>query len=210
MATRTIAVLLLIATLIASPQVLPARPAYACSCFTPELDELVARAELVILGTVVQIDQVERAPKTLPRERDLTLHADEYLKGLGPDRFHVQDFSQGSLCSVFSPDSIGNQYLLFLSRWEGNLRAGSCTGSGRVKDIDFWAERIEEVRQIVREPAQPDDTPALTATPGAPQLPAAGSGSDSEPLVPLATAIAGAIGLLGAGLLLTVRRLRSS
>ena len=202
--------LLALAVVASSWWVFTPRTAEACTCLQATLDELVARAELVILGTVVQIHQVERAPKTLPRERDLTLHADEYLKGLGPDRFHVQDFSQGSLCSVFSPDSVGNQYLLFLSRWEGNLRAGSCTGSGRVKDIDFWAERIEEVRQIVREPAQPDDTPALTATPGAPQLPAAGSGSDSEPLVPLATAIAGTIGLLGAGLLLTVRRLRSS
>ena len=207
MAARLLLALALVAI---SWWVLTPRTAEACTCLPGTLEELVARAELVILGTVVQIDQVERAPKTLPRERDLTLHADEYLKGLGPDRFHVQDFSQGSLCSVFSPDSVGNQYLLFLSRWEGNLRAGSCTGSGRVKDIDFWAERIEEVRQIVREPAQPDDTPALTATPGAPQLPAAGSGSDSEPLVPLATAIAGAAGLLGAALLLGVRRLRSS
>lgn len=209
MATRTIAALLLIGALIASPQVLPARPAYACSCFTPELEELVARAELVILGTVVQIDQVERDPRRLPLY-DLTLDADEYFKGGGPDRFHVQDLLAGSDCSTFDSKSVGDQYLLFLSPWEGNLRAGACTGSGRVTATEYWQERIKEVRQIVREPPQPDDTPALTATPGAPQLPAAGSGSDSEPLVPLATAIAGAIGLLGAGLLLTVRRLGNS
>ncbi|MCH7580083.1 MAG: hypothetical protein IIB22_07560 [Chloroflexi bacterium] len=184
--------------------------AHACSCLQPTLEELVARAELVVLGTVQQIDQVERDPTTFPYEYDLTLDADEYLKGLGPDRFHIQQFGLGSDCDTFDPDSVGQQYLLFLSHWEGNLRTGACTGSGRVRDTDVWQERIEEVRQIVREPEQSGDTPALTVTPSAPQLPATGSGSDNDSSLPIFAAIATAVGVLGAGLLLGVRRLRGS
>ena len=186
------------------------RDAHACSCLEATLEELVVQAELVILGTVVQFDQVEQEPRTLPREYDVTLDADEYLKGIGPDRFHVQDFLQGSSCSVFDFEPVGQQYLLFLSHWEGNLRTGGCTGSGRVADTEFWQERIEEVRQIVSEQEQPADTPALTVTPSAPQLPATGSGSGSDPSLPIIAAIAAAVGVLGGALLLGIRRLRGS
>ena len=58
MVLRTIAVLLLAAALAASPQVLPIGTAYACSCVQSSLDEHVERANLIVLGTVVRIDEV--------------------------------------------------------------------------------------------------------------------------------------------------------
>ena len=60
-----------------------------------------------------------------------------------------------------------------------------------------------------RPPRLPGGPPA-PATPAAPQLPATGSGASDEPILPIAAAIAAAFGVLGAGLLLGVRRLRSS
>ncbi len=209
---RTIAALLLIAGLIASPQFLPARPAHACYCAPPGLEGSVAGAQIVILGTVVRIDQLEDQDiKIFPHRYDLTIDVGEYLKGSGEDPVIVRDFSlQESACSAFAPDSVGHQYLLFLTTdKEGQLRTSFCAGSGRVTDDEHWRERIEEARQIARGNQQPTDPPTLTATPTAPQLPATGSGSSDESPLPIAVAISAVIGLLGAGLLVGVRRLRS-
>ena len=184
-------------------------------------------AEFIVLGTVVQVDRADDQDlNVFPYEYNVKVAVNEYLKGSGPDQVVVQDFSlQGSACSPFDPDPLDQEFLLFLHDRQGHLRTSTCAGSGRVGDSEQWQEHIEEIRQIVSEQEQPDDTPALTATPrtpqlpgetpapatpGAPQLPATGSGASDEPILPIAAAIAGVIGVLGAGLLLGVRRLGSS
>ena len=212
MAMRTIAALLLIAGLIASPQFLPAQPAHACYCRPSGPEGAVAGAQIVILGTVVQIDQIEDQDIEIFSHRyDLTIDVGEYLKGSGEDPVIVRDFSlQESACSAFAPDSVGHQYLLFLTTdKEAQLRTSYCAGSGRVENSEQRQEILAEIRQIVSEQEQPTGPPTLTTTSSEPQLPAAGSGLRDEPLLPIAVAVAGVIGLIGAGLLLGVRRLRS-
>ena len=204
------------------------RDAYACSCAAFDTQELVAMAEFVVLGTVVQVDLADDQDlNVFPYEYNVKVAVNEYLKGSGPDQFVVQDFSlQGSACSPFDPDPLDQEFLLFLNDRQGHLRTSTCAGSGRVGDSERAQQRIAEIREIVGQQEQPGETPVLTATPGtpqlpgetpaltatpdAPQLPATGSGSSNDPLIPMATAIAAVIGLLGAGLLLGVRRLRSS
>ena len=220
--------LLALAVVASSWWVLTPRTAEACSCAAFDTQELVAMAEFVVLGTVVQVDLADDQDlNVFPYEYNVKVAVNEYLKGSGPDQVVVQDFSlQGSACSPFDPDPLDQEFLLFLNDRQGHLRTSTCAGSGRVGDSEQWQEHIEEIRQIVSEqeqpgetpeltatpgtPQLPGETPALTATPGAPQLPATGSGSSNDPLIPMAAAIAAVIGLLGAGLLLGVRRLRSS
>ncbi len=194
--------LLALAILAGSLWALVPSSALACSCAQTELEELVAMAEFVVLGTVVQIVQIaDQDPRRLPLY-DVSVDADDYFKGAGPNRFQVQDDSlQGSACSPFAPDSVGHQHLLFLTVYqESDLRTSVCAGSGRVTDSEYWLERIEEVRQIASAQKLPGETPAL--------IPATASDSGSIPLLPIAVGIGAIAALaLGGALLFGVRRL---
>ena len=144
-------------------------------------------AGFVVLGTVVRIDQIEdNEPGALAQQYDVSVTVNEYLKGSGPDQVVVQAFSLSSdACSPFDPDSVDQEFLLFLSHRQGQLRTSTCEGSGRVGDSEQSQQRIEELRQIV-----------------------SNSADDPLPVWATAAGFAAAI-LLGTGLLVGVRRLRS-
>ena len=162
--------------------------ASACSCALTNTQDRVAMAGFVVLGTVVQIDQIEdNEPGAFTQQYDVSVAVNEYLKGSGPNQVVVRVSSLSSSgCSPFDPDSAQQRFLLFLSHHRGNLRTSTCAGSGQVGDSDQSQQYFEELRQIV-------------------------SNSANDPLPVWATAASfGAAILLGAGLLLGVRRLGSS
>ncbi len=177
MVLRTIAVLLLAATLAASPQVLPIGTAYACSCVQSNLDEHVERANLIVLGTVVRIDEVANEDLTdeLRTNYNLTVAVGEQLKGSAPASVTVRDATlQSSACSAFSPDAVGQEFLLFL-RWndDGLLTTSSCAGSATVWEDPAFAEHVEQIRETQEE--------------------------GGNLLLPIAAGIVGAVALVGLG-----------
>jgi len=208
MAARVLLSLFLVAALVAAPQVLPTPTAHACSCNSLTLVEQVERAEFIVLGVVTRIEQVgDPDAPVFPPEYDIDVAVDEYLKGSGPDSVVVQNFSLDSDgCSAFERDSVGQEHLLFLSRFEDRLRTGTCEGSGRVTDHPSWSESIEEVRRIVSRQVEPTateqatsiTTPAATETPVATDLPETGSGDGTDGTLVAVSAIAAAVLGLGA------------
>ena len=189
---------LFVVTLVMGPMLVIVRPAYACTCHPPSLEEQVVSMDAIVVGTVREVDGDMPA-------YDLTVEVDEYLTGSGPDIITIRAGSLGG-CSAFNSDAIGKTHLLFLSRDEaGRFRTGSCDGSHRVYDMerDYMETVFEQIRQL----AAGGPAPATEVPPIAPaiDLPQAGSGGDlpEQSNAWLFLGIAGAsLGVAGLGVLL--------
>jgi hypothetical protein len=208
MVLRAAFVFLVIAALIASPQVLPAPSAHACSCVPSTLEEHIAHTRWVVLGTVIAIDEVPLNDPAREEqfEYDITVEIDEYVKGAGEATIVVRDFAlQTAACSVFNPDSVDQMYVLFLRRNDENrLSTNSCAGSFTFTGDDHSREQLEEIRLIAGSQPEPTDTePNSTPTPLLPQLPNTGSGDHVGDALPLAVASA-LLAVLASGGLATV------
>jgi hypothetical protein len=192
--------------------------AYACSCIDTDPFSRVSGADLIVLGTVQNIEDLGVREDTLEGRTvktflgyDLLVAVEEYLKGSGPDALTVHDDSlQSSACSPFDPDSVGTSFLLYLKdRKDGTLGTSICEGSGFVtdKNRDRVESHIEQIRQIVAGTLVPTETvspsdlvPTPTVAPA--ELPRTGSSAEhsfqaSIPLLAAAAAM-GLIGLVGA------------
>ena len=188
---------LFVVTLVMGPMLVSARPAYACTCHPPNLEERVASMEAIVVGTVREVDKELSV-------HDYTVEIDEYLTGSGPDTITVRD---ASACSGFSyGDPVGKPHLLFLSRDEaGRLRTNMCFGSGAIDERgrDYVESTIEQIRLLVAgEPAPATESPPIAP---ADELPQAGSGGDlsEQSNAWLFLSIAGAsLGVAGLGVLL--------
>ena len=158
-----------VVTLVMGPMLVIVRPAYACTCHPPNLEERVASMEAIVVGTVREVDKRLSV-------HDYTVEIDEYLTGSGPDTIIVRD---ASACSGFSyGDPVGKPHLLFLSRDEdGRLRTSMCAGSGAIDaEHDYMESTIEQIRLLVAGgPAPATEVPTVSP---AIDLPQAGSGGD--------------------------------
>ena len=217
MLLRIVTAVLLVA-LLAGPTWVLAPRAHACSCGGSSVEQRVLAPELVVLGTVRSIVQVDDSfqydlPITV---YDLAITVDEYLKGDGPPAITVRDYAslQGTACSAFSPDAVGERHLLFLGRDDaGPLTTSICVGSTVINDRNraHVDDVIAEIRQIVSgEATTPvaDATPTTVATAG--ELPDGGArdvadGAGRALVWPLVLGGAAAL-VAGGGLGLRLRR----
>ncbi len=211
--------LCLLTSLLTAPFFVTARQAYACTCYRADLFSLVSRADMIVLATVQNIEDLgiredTREGRTVRMSLgyDLLVAVEEYLKGSGPDALTLHDstLGGGAACSPFDVDAVGSSYLLFLHEGrEGRLGASVCTGSGALTDKtrDYFESRIEQIRQIVAGTLVPTETvspsdlvPTPTVTPAA--LPKTGSSAEhsvqASTLLLAAAAALGLIGLVGA------------
>ncbi len=187
-----------VVTLVAGPMLVIARPAYACTCHAPSLEERVASMEPIVVGTVRELDGGRPA-------YDLTVEVDEYFTGSGPDIITIR---AGSLagCSAFDSDPIGKRHLLFLSRDEaGRFKTSLCDGSHPIYDRerDYMESIFEQIRLLAAGGPAPATEGPPTST--ADELPPAGSGGDlpEQSNAWLFFGIAGAgLGVAGLGVLL--------
>ena len=191
---------LFVVTLVAGPMLVIVRPAYACTCHAPTLEERVASMEPIVVGTVRELDGEMPA-------YDLTVEVDEYLTGSGPDIITIRaGWLGGASCSAFASDPIGKTHLLFLSRDEaGRFRTSLCDGSHVIYEMerDYMESIFEQIRLL----AAGGPAPATEAPPTSPaeELPPAGSGGDlsGQSNAWLYLGIAGAgLGVAGLGVLL--------
>ena len=204
-------------------------PAEACTCAPLTLEERVARANLIVIGTTT--DQRSIGPLPTPRptpkpgfpadlfvswsgsiETELTV--EEYVKGAGPTELALGSVGAiwhgpdgeiqitpggGAGCSLVP--EVGVRYLFFLLSSDDSRHViGSCDGHVRITAGDEAAlARVEEIRQLAQ---QPPPTPTVGALP---DTGLAGTDSDSHVFLPLiAAAGAGAV-LLATGIF-SIRR----
>src|SRR6059036_1100324 len=113
------------------------RQAHACTCTELNAQQAVDYANAILIGDMVSWS---KTPSKVVREGDssyqygerneATIRVDRYLKGRGPSTVKVV----GGVCiGVFSSESVGTKYLLFLRfdpREDHGLATDGCDGSG--------------------------------------------------------------------------------
>lgn len=198
-------------------------PAHACVCIARPLEEMVAEADLIVVGTVEEfraIDPLPSSPQSGPSLEfsrvDVVIAVDEYVKGsgsgtevatqratgggYGPDG--ELEAIIGTSCDTFS--RLGDRYVLLLRRGQDGLqRAGACGGTATIRSGDEAraVDYVERIRLILEEPP-PTEQPPPTV-----DFPDTGTAGVSANAQPSAMVAAGGFGaLLAAGALLFARR----
>ncbi len=175
------------------------RPAYACSCALLSTEEYVNNADVIAIGTVVQL--IETAEQFPPVEEesdgiipdiDAVVAVERYLKGDGPAEIEVDDPPSGGTCGFLEQASLGQRYLLFLTGETSPLQTHLCSGSTPLVDTPHVQQFLQEVQAITG----PGTLPPTDSAP-----PADESGGSTPWL-----AIAASAGILAAASALLLRR----
>ncbi len=187
-----------------------ARPAHAiCVAKTPE--EYVQAADIIITGTVSQMDIVppldEESPDDLVHTLQATFAVDEYLKGSGPHTLTILEPShtflfddEGVLMGrwvedgVFYQESAGKYYILFLQGEVDSLATHACSGS-RILDQQF----LEDVHEAIA---------AVEALPPTGSAPAGDRSGETAPWLPIIVGSSLGLTLLAGGGWFTLRARR--
>jgi hypothetical protein len=205
---KRLGTLFLAVTLMAALLARSAAPVAACVCAPIPLEEHVATAGTILVGTVTAItfDPALSDPDPDQSRRTImNVAVERYLKGAGGPTVEVVEPSiivitvegqpttvgKGS-CSTFQLNSTGRRYLLFLPGTSSPFpSSGTCSGSGPV-DVPGGEEAIQNVEDILAGPQ------ALPDTGGAP--------APEEPPI-AASSVAGlTVFLLGTAFLCTSNR----
>lgn len=149
---------LLAALLVALPLwAVTATPAYACSCMSSTLEEQVAQADLIVVGTTVHVrdDAISSISQTA------TFVVAGYVKGSGPPILEHQTGVQSEACQYLT--EIGGRYLLLLrSRDDGPYLTSTCSGNLDVtsEDGETASAYIDEIGLILHPGVDVADLPA--------------------------------------------------
>lgn len=192
--------LLAIALLSSSLWVLIPGTAHACSCGSHDAADAIQRYDVIVVGKVVAISSGVRiltyqseGVRDETRVQDIPVYdfaIDEYLKGTGKSLLEVRDTS--GQCG-YPISETGGQHLFFLEREaNGSLRIPGCSALPFTETFSPVSQ-INQIRAEVALQGQDDIS---------------SSASDALPVWATAAGFGAAV-LLGAGLLLGVRRLRS-
>jgi hypothetical protein len=106
-------------------------PAYACSCAGGSVEEYVDRADVVVVATVVEVDE----PLPFLGGEDLTYRAEAetVYKGEVTERFEFRSSSSGASCGL-EGIAVDRPLLLFLAERDGSLSGSLCGGTGVVDE----------------------------------------------------------------------------
>ncbi len=113
---------------------LPATTAFACSCAFFGYEEAIAAADVAFIGTVVaeegeQVIELEQFPTA--RTAFEVSHSKESMASP-----FVLDVASGGGASCGLDMSIGEEWLVIASAWEGRLSTDLCTGTTLTNDVD--------------------------------------------------------------------------
>jgi hypothetical protein len=138
MVARLLAALLLLVSVLTPSFAVRAPSAEACTCLTPRdggstRQEKLIAADIVATGTVKSYRLID-VTEQFALEYEILIAVDEYIKGSGRPVIAVRD--TGSSCSLLRQDDVGEAHVLVLTRWQGALRTGSCSGSHRITELD--------------------------------------------------------------------------
>ena len=134
--------LLVVPLMFAALLVLPSSPAWACSCASPTTAQSVARADVVLRGTLADTDGPSRMSRLRSSEDPVqyTFTVAEVYKGNAAATTYVSSAASGASCGLEGLEP-GREYVVFaLVRGDG-LQAGLCGGTapaarGLVADVE--------------------------------------------------------------------------
>ena len=189
-----------------------ARPAYACSCAVQSVEDYVANADVIVIGTVVQVvdatDQFRATPEKSEgtgiasvADIDAVVSVERYLKGAGPAEIVADDPPSGGSCGFLDESSLGQRYLLFLTGDASPFATHLCSGSTPLEGAQIDQERADEMLQEVRAITGPGTLPQDIDVPIESQT------DDGIPWLPIILGSSLAAGVLAAAALLLRRRL---
>jgi hypothetical protein len=114
-------------------------PASACSCVAQTPRELVAGADLVVAGTVV-----DRDDPLFSGEVTYTVDAETVYRGAVTERFTFRSAGDGGACGVEGVEP-GGRVLLLLDEGEQGWHGSLCGGTGTVTEeqVRAFADPVE-------------------------------------------------------------------
>ena len=191
--------LVLVPILFAALLVLPTAPAWACSCASATTAQSVGRADVVLRGTLEDVDERTglNDPSSGASAVSYRFAVSEVFRGSASATTWVGSAANGASCGLEGLQA-GRAYVVFAQERGERLWAGLCDGtamatSGLVADV-----------QQVTGPGQPPVPPGLIDEAAPLPGPSAGS-SDTAWLVPLVGGLALAL-VLGVALWVVIRR----
>ena len=152
-----------LATLVAVAATLSASvpSAHACSCVPFTTQGYVDRADVIAIGTVIQLIDDEDTGGG-PNDLDARVSVSRYLKGTGPAEIVVDDPPSGGTCGFLDEGDLGDTYLLFLTGSDSPFESNLCSGNGSLDGPtpEHGPERLDEVRAITGPGVPPEGVPS--------------------------------------------------
>jgi hypothetical protein len=196
--------LLVIPLLLAALLVLPTSPAWACSCVALTTAQAVAHADVVLSGTLEEVDQPRGLvePSSGAPAQSYRFAVSEVYEGSAPATSWVGSAQHGASCGLEGLEP-GREYVVFAQERGDTLWASLCGGTG-VATSGLVSE-VEAVAGPGRDPVGAGPLGAGTTAPLARPAGATAPAGERAWQVPLAGGLLLALGLAGA-LVVVVRR----
>ncbi|MBM3944991.1 MAG: hypothetical protein FJ317_05795, partial [SAR202 cluster bacterium] len=110
------AALAVAAAMVAGQITLGAPEAYACSCAPSNTQQYIDRADVVLVGRAVSVENTWEGKSTFSSAdpRLVEFEVERYYKGTGPDYVIVSNPMGSASCGYFTDDAPGMRFLLFV------------------------------------------------------------------------------------------------
>ncbi len=134
--------------------------AYACSCAPQTVEEQVAAADIVAVGTLVSLYEDETIDGMGLVDMDGVVSVSTYYKGSGPSEIAVDDPAHGGVCGIIGEDSVGRDAVMYLELRDGEYLTHLCAGSQiNYGDKDFLAGTIAAIEAVTGPGIPPNEAP---------------------------------------------------
>jgi hypothetical protein len=134
--------LLVVPLMFAALLVLPSSPAWACSCASPTTAQSVGRADVILRGTLADVDESAglNDPSSGARAVSYRFAVSEVFRGAASATTWVGSAADGASCGLEGLQA-GREYVVFAQERGERLWAGLCDGtamatSGLMADVE--------------------------------------------------------------------------
>ena len=172
--------LLVVPLMFAALLVLPSAPAWACSCASATPVQWVDRSDVVLRGTLEDVDKPSGPAVLQPSDPSVTYRfaVSEVFRGEAMETTYVSSSASGASCGLEGLQP-GREYVVFAQTRGDTLWAGLCGGTARAA-----SGLVADVREVTgpgHEPVRPGLVDEAARPPGA--VSAAPEGAWLVPLV---------------------------
>ena len=158
--------LLVVPLVFAALLVLPSSPAWACSCASPTTAQSVGRADVVLRGTLADVDESAglNEPSSGARAVSYRFAVSEVFRGAASATTWVGSAADGASCGLEGLEA-GREYVVFAQERGDRLWAGLCDGTATATS-DLVAD-VEAVTGSGHPPVRADVVDPAAQPPGA-------------------------------------------
>ena len=141
------------------PLQMASNTAYACSCIPQTVEEQVAAADIVAVGTLVSLYEDESIDAIGLVDMDGIVSVTTYYKGSGPSEIAVNDPPDGGTCGLIGDDSVGREAVMYLELSGDEYLTHLCAGSQIDYGDGFLTQTIAQIEAITGRGQPPDGAP---------------------------------------------------